>query len=306
MEGCVGDVRLSDSDSDHPDLEVQSAFIEGKLDPSKAAEVIRHLSRCARCRLVVGRAAEIEEELEEETSVRPQRWLPQRRPSRGRHPAWRMQKAVVAIVVGLAAVAGVWIAIDSMQRRRADPIMRMASGAPISMRTIQPRLSGGYRWARFRNVMSGVPDTSVEELKARSVAGEVLQDLKNDSSARALHAKGVAFLVRDNAAAAVPLLRQAARLKPRAARIWNDLAAALYVFAQSDVELREALTAARNAARLDPRLTEAYFNVALILERGTGTREQIIAAWSEYLRRDPSGGWSDEAKERLALVQQER
>ena len=295
-------------ESDHPDLEVQSAFIEGQLDPNKAAHVIRHLSRCARCRLVVGRAAEIEEELEEGNAVEPRHWLPQRRRhSRERRSVrrWRVvPKSAVAIVVALAALAVTWIVMDSVRPPDADPITRMASAAPVSTRTIKPRLSGGYRWAPFRNVMSGVPDPSVEELKAGSVAGEVLQELKNDGSARARHAKGVAFLVRDNAAAAVPLLRQAAQLKPRDARIWNDLAAALYVFAQSDVELREALTAARNAARLDACLTEAYFNVALILERGIGTKEQIKAAWSDYLRRDPSGEWSDEAKERLALYQQ--
>ncbi len=292
---------MSDSESDHPDLEVQSAFIEGKLDPSKAAEVIRHLSRCARCRLVVGRAAEIEEELEEENAAQPRRWLPQRRRrSWERRPVGRVQKTAIVIVIVLAALAGVWTVIDSMQRLRADPIVRMASSAPISTRTIQPRLSGGYRWAPFRNVMAGAPDTSAEELTVGSVAGEVLQELKNDSSARALHAKGVAYLIRDNAAAAVPLLRHAARLSPRDARIRNDLAAALYVSAQSDVELREALAAARNAARLDSRLTEAYFNIALILERGIGNKQQIKAAWSEYLRRDPSGGWSDEARERLA------
>jgi len=295
---------LSDSESDHPDLEVQSAFIEGKLNPSKAAEVIRHLSRCARCRLVVGRAAEIEEELEEKNAAQPRRWLPRRRRrSWERRPVWRMKKAAIAIVIALAALAGVWTVIDSMLLLRADPIVRMASSAPISMRTIQPRLSGGYRWAPFRNVMAGVPDTSAEELTAGSVAGEVLQKLKNDSSARALHAKGVAYLIRDNAAAAVPLLRHAARLSPRDARIRNDLAAALYVSAQSDVELREALAAARNATRLNSRLTEAYFNIALILERGIGTKQQIKAAWSEYLRRDPSGGWSDEARERLARHQ---
>jgi tetratricopeptide (TPR) repeat protein len=208
------------------------------------------------------------------------------------------------IAIAIAAVAAVaWFAVQSRRSTGADPIARMVSAAPLSTRTIKPRLSGGYGWAPFRNVMAEVPDTSAEELKASSVAGQVLQQLKNDTSARALHAKGIAYLVRDNAAAAVPLLRQAARLLPKDARIWNDLAAALYVFAQSDVELREALAAAKIATRLDPGLTEGYFNIALILERGVGTREQIKNAWREYLRHDPSGGWSDEAKERLALYE---
>ncbi|HUP60881.1 MAG TPA: hypothetical protein VNA69_10730 [Thermoanaerobaculia bacterium] len=296
---------MSDSQSDHPDLETQSAFVEGTLDLGKSAAVIRHLSRCARCRLVVGRVAEIEEELEEEKAA-PRRWVPQRRrPSRERRRVHLpVQKAAIAIFIALAILAVVWIVVDSTRPPGADPIVRMASAAPISIRTIKPRLSGGYGWAPLRNVMADAPDPSAEELRAASVAGQVLQELQNNTSARALHGKGVAYLIRDNAAAAVPLLRQAARLSPDDARIWNDLAAALYVFAASDLELREALAAAKHAVRFDPGLTEAYFNVALILERGIGTKEQIKAAWSEYLRRDPSGGWSDEAKERLALYQQ--
>ena len=134
---------MNASESDHPDLEVQSAFIEGKLDPDKAAEVIHHLSRCARCRLVVGRAAEIEEELEEEVASPPRRWSPDRRPVR----RWRAPKIAVAVVIALAALALVWIAVDSLRPPGpgADPITRMASSAPVSIRTIKPRLSGGYR-----------------------------------------------------------------------------------------------------------------------------------------------------------------
>jgi tetratricopeptide (TPR) repeat protein len=295
---------LSDSESHHPDLEVQSAFIEGLLAPDEAGVVICHLSRCARCRLVVGRAAEIEEEIEQDGTAQSRNRLPsRRRRSWKRLPARRMPRTVVAIAIAFIVLGGVWAAIRYTGRTRADPIVRMASAAPISMRTIQPRLSGGYRWAPFRNMMAGARDTSAEELAAGSVAGEVLQKLKDDDSARALHAKGVAYLIRDNAAAAVPLLRHAARLSPRDARVWNDLAAALYVYARSNVELREALAAARNAARLDPRMSEAHFNIALILERGIGTTQQIKEAWREYLRRDPSGGWSDEAKERLAQYQ---
>ena len=290
---------MNASESEHPDLEAQSAFIEGTLDEHKTAEVIRHLSRCARCRLVVGRAAEIEQEIEEEATLPRRHWWPLRR--RGSRWRARRQRAVIAVAVFVAALAVVWM-IRKSASNDADPILRMASAAPESMRTIKPRLSGGYRWAPFRNVMAEAPDGSSQELTADSVAGQVLHELEKDRSARALHAKGVAYLVRDNPAAAIPLLRNAARLSPRDARVWNDLAAALYVYATADTPLREALAAARRAVRLDPRLTEGYFNIALILER-IGTKEEITAAWREYLRHDPSGGWADEAKERLALQQ---
>jgi Flp pilus assembly protein TadD len=148
--------------------------------------------------------------------------------------------------------------------------------------------------------MASSQSPSSEELIARGVAGRVLHDLEGDHSTTAVHAKAVALLLRDNARAAIPLLRTCTRFTPRDARVWNDLAAALYIHGQDDAETHEALAAARHAIQLDPRLAEAYFNIALILER-SGTKTEVRAAWSDYLRIDSSSGWAEEAKNRLAL-----
>jgi tetratricopeptide (TPR) repeat protein len=281
---------LNAPNTDHPDLEIQSAFIEGSLDEETTLEVVRHLSRCATCRLVVERAAEVEEEFEE--SERAVAAATSRSPS----------GFVIAISVIFAMMVVTVVVLVARRPVQADPIMRMASVAPLSARRIEPRLSGGFRWAPYRNLMASTQDKSSEELTAGSVAGQVLHELKEDKSARALHAKGIAHLVRGEAAAAVSALRKSADLAPRDARIWNDLAAALYMNAQVEAEWRDALEAARRAIRLDPRQIEPYFNVALILER-IGTKEEVRSAWGEYLRHDPSSDWSDEAKERLAHYQ---
>jgi tetratricopeptide (TPR) repeat protein len=259
------------------DLEILSAFVEGVLDEETVADVIRHLAFCAKCRLVVERAAAIEEEDEYSGS-----W-------------WKVAVAASVIVF---AILGAWVLLKPRPTAHPDPIRMMASTAPKMLRNVEPRLTGGFRWAPYRNVMADVRNKSAEELVAGGVAAQVLRDLKDDKSARALHAKAIACLVRDNAAAAVSLLRVAARLDAGDARVWNDLAAALYIDAQVDAELHEALGAARRAIRLDPRLSEAYFNVALILER-VGTKQEIKSAWIEYLRHDPSRGWSEEARDRL-------
>jgi tetratricopeptide (TPR) repeat protein len=210
--------------------------------------------------------------------------------------AWWKYGAAAAI---LFVVVGGTLLVIQLIGKRSDPIAIMASAAPVRVRSVEPRLSG-FRWAPYRNIMAAGSHETGEELVARGVAGRVLHQLQSDNSARGLHAKGVANLLRDDAGAAVSLLRTSARLKPRDARIWNDLAAALYIHDQDGAELREALAAARRAIQLDPALTEAYFNTALILER-TGTKAEIRAAWNEYLRHDSTSGWAEEAKNRLAI-----
>lgn len=264
-----------------PDLQVLAAYVEGTLDEELVGGVMAHVNDCLTCRFVVLRAAAVDEEEQEEEAAVP--W-------------WRY--AVAATV--LVALIGTFF-VGQRLRRRPDPIAMMASAAPAQARILEPRLSGGFRWAPYQNVMAGGQQSPTgEELKARGVAGKVLNDLQTDKSAQALHAKGVAHLLRDNAGAAVALLRTSAGLAPRDPRVWNDLAAALYIHAQDDAELREALVAARRAIELDPHFNEAYFNVALIQER-IGTRAEIRSAWRAYLEHDSSSGWAAEAKNRLAL-----
>lgn len=269
----------------HIDLETQAAFVEGALDDGSRMEVMRHLSRCARCRVIVEQAAAIDEEDDERTA-----WS-----------SWAKVAMAAGILLALATLAV--MVRETWPTGRQDPIARMASAAPASARTIEPRISG-FHWAPYRNLMADAPKKSADQLAAGSVAGQVLKELKNDESARALHARGIAHLLRGEMATAVPLLRRAAALGRANAKVWNDLSAALYVNAPTDADLREALKAARTAIRLDHGLTEAYFNVALILERIGAPKAEIKAAWTEYLRRDAHGGWADEAKDRLAQIQE--
>jgi CHAT domain-containing protein len=56
-----------------------------------------------------------------------------------------------------------------------------------------------------------------------------------------------------------------------------------------------ALTLAEKALRTEPDLAEAHFNRALALEK-LFLNEEATAAWAEYLRRDESSPWADEAR----------
>ena len=58
------------------------------------------------------------------------------------------------------------------------------------------------------------------------------------------------------------------------------------------------------ALELDDNLSEALFNRAL-LDESMGLLPQAEADWRKYLEKDPNSKWTDEARQRLANVQQQ-
>jgi CHAT domain-containing protein len=70
-------------------------------------------------------------------------------------------------------------------------------------------------------------------------------------------------------------------------------------------DLPDALAETDLAISLDRSLPEAWFNRAIALEH-LSLLSEARDAWGEYLQRDPNGPWSDEARARLAKLQQSR
>ena len=99
-------------------------------------------------------------------------------------------------------------------------------------------------------------------------------------------------------------LAAAAREQPKNAKYQSDVAA-LYLErvrnGQRPGDLIKALAAAERGRLADPRLAEAWFNRALALEQ-LSLRAQARAAWTDYLARDRSSPWADEARAHLAAL----
>lgn len=263
------------------DPAVLGAVLDGSLPAERVASVTRHLSRCAECRSLLERAAEVEHDVAK---------------SRAHLVKWLSVAAMLAVV-------GIYpFFFRNQQRVPVDPIDRLIKESPRTARTLEPRLSGGFPWAPFNSVKRTPGDQKTpEQLQASGVAAAVLREIGNSRTPRALHAAGVAYLVAGDAETALPLLEEASRAAPGDARIWNDLAAASYAAAKLDDPraLQRALDAANHAIHLSPGMVEPYFNRALILER-IGLPREAVAAWNEYLQRDPNGKWPGEARGRVA------
>lgn len=274
---------MSDQASRHPTAETMTAFVEGTLPRPELAIVTQHLAACEDCRVVVSETAQFERDEDRRTKTRR---------------VWWLVAAAAAGVVIVSIPVSQWIGRDQL------PVAILLDAAPRGHRTVEPRLSG-FPWARLQAPQRGNVAPDPANLKLGGAAGTVLEKTAGQTAPESRHGAGLANLFIGRSSDAIAALEEAAS-ESNAASTWNDLAAARYVAAITDeraAQLPMALAAADRALRLEPRLPEALFNRALILER-MELRDQARTAWQKYLAVDSASGWAVEAREHMRRLDQ--
>ena len=95
------------------------------------------------------------------------------------------------------------------------------------------------------------------------------------------------------------------------AKIHNDLGVAYFELAKTRgqenrvEELSRSLEEFTKATELDPNSLEALFNKSLALQELSMPRE-ARESWTNYLQKDPSSPWADEARKNLARIESEQ
>jgi CHAT domain-containing protein/tetratricopeptide (TPR) repeat protein len=186
-------------------------------------------------------------------------------------------------------------------RAEKSPSDKLRALAPHSGRPIEARLTG-FDWPEAR-VQRATHASLLDpaRLELAGAAGTVIQSLADDSSARARHESGAAYLLIDRDRDAIDALESAVHQSPNNAAYWSDLSAARYTLAVTEKrphELPQALADADHALRLNPKFDDALFNRALIIE-ALGISEAARRAWQRYAAADPSSHWSTEATHHL-------
>lgn len=272
---------MNASASPHPEAGTLAAFIEGRLAPDELQAMTEHLRGCPDCRMVVAETARFEEE--------------ERRPAR--RPAWWLAAAAAVLIA-------VVVAFPLYRQRQTALIAQLIEAAPKEHRSVEARLSG-FPWARMRAASrGGAPPPDPADLHLAGAAGVVLEKTAGREDPQSRHSAGVANLLIGRPHESIAELERAAN-GSNDAHAWSDLAAAHYALAiqeEKSARLVDALAAADQALRIDPKLAEGRFNRALILER-MGIREKARQAWQEYLDVDPSSAWSREASAHLRALE---
>lgn len=256
----------------HPPSEVLAAFVDARLPRPQVVPLTEHLADCAECRFVVESAAEALDEVK----VYP-------------------RKALVGWL-SVAAMLGVGYLL--MPMARMTWAMHELTATPQGkVRIIEPRVTGGFAYAPKPRVPRGPVDeedaSDYQRMEFEGKAGEVLERAKHDHSSAGAHARGIGYLMTKEAQKAVDELTSVTNRRPNDAKAWSDLAAAQILAGH----YREAHAAAERALQIDPNLDEARFNRALAMY--DIDPKDSLAEWNDYLKHDPNGPWSEEAKEKI-------
>ena len=272
-----------------PEPQTLAAFVEGTLSAAGRRALLEHLDDCEECMSAIDTANEVFGDEERRQEVAPARkW-------------WLAAAAAAVVVLGIAVT--LW---RTEGWRAGGPSMaRLVAVAPRSAREVEARLSGGFAWAAYRGPeRAGDAPADEERMRLSGVAAEAIRAARDHPSPDADQVAGVAMLLAGQPEPATALLENATVRSPQKAKAWSDLAAAEDAAAVQRGEASRyptALAAADRALRLQPRLAEALFNRALILEH-MRLSSQARRAWEQYLDVDATSPWAAEARARAAAL----
>lgn len=277
----------------HPDAERLAEYVDGVLGPVERTDVERHLVGCADCRAVV---AETMAFVRTETSeVGP--------PASAKVVPFRSRRwvtgGVAVLALAAALVLAAWLArpawIFGPRTDRPELQELVAAVANEPTRPVEGRLTGGFKYAPPPSPTRGPGDREVSpDVKIAAAKIEKLAREKDTPANQA--AFGVACLATSRWDDAVRELERAVSREPTNPRFTSDLAAAYLSRYPPDV--RRAIDWARQSIAINPRLAEAWFNLAVAAEHA-GEADLARQAWTQFVGLDPASDWGHEARRRL-------
>ena len=210
--------------------------------------------------------------------------------------------AVLLIVVGIVA----W-RVFLVKSPEQDTLLAL-NQAYANGRLFESRISGlGYApMAQARG------DGDLDATRLAEAELIALKEERENPGAPAFHILGRVYLAGRKFEKAIEWLDKAARLRPEDAGIQSDLGAAFFEKGRQEADstkraeaLVKSLEHLDQALQLNDSLLEARFNRALLYEQ-MHLPERAKTEWQRYTERDPNSGWGDEARKRLAALDQEQ
>jgi CHAT domain-containing protein len=213
-----------------------------------------------------------------------------------------LRLAFTASAVGLGFI-GFWFAFH---RSKSETAEQLIAEAYTQKRTLPFRFPGAhYGPLRVtRGEESSHTEIPLPLLQAETQIASQKQGGNTDR--QWLLASAYADILEGGFDHAIQILETDASANPDAAEIEIAIATAYYergVQSHTPDDLGKAREAIGRALDKEPQNPIALFNRALI-DEGMGLYAQAISDWQEYLQVDPSGEWSQEAREHLGNCQQ--
>ena len=216
--------------------------------------------------------------------------------------------AVLLIIVGFV----VWRAV--FYQSDVDKGLAQLQLAHRGQRPTESRSTANFDYAPLTVTRGN--EQAVTDEKARTRAERyLLYATENSTDAKAFHALGLFYLAEKQFDKALSEFNTALKFAPNDAEIHNDIGAVYLEKAKlaKDQEkgdevignLALALKSVNQALEIDGSLLEALFNKALILQKTPLLTNQAREAWEEYLKKDSTSRWADEARQNLEFLKKQ-
>ena len=230
-------------------------------------------------------------------------------------PLLLRRAAVVALI--LIAAAGTWRVF--FYRSDVDKGLLALNNAYRQQRPLEARLVGqGYApFSSVRGRESDHVDTHELDQAERYLRDAIL----DNPNSRSYHALGKFYLLQERFDQAIQQLENALKTDPNNASVYADLGAAFLEdgkrsldqgrtdpapdFGKGVEELSRSVVNFNKASELDNTLPEPLFNRALAQQHLTLYRD-AETAWQEYLKRDSTSSWAEEARKSLKLLDERK
>jgi CHAT domain-containing protein/lipoprotein NlpI len=228
-----------------------------------------------------------------------------------------LRRAAVAAVI-LIVAGGIWRIF--IYQSDIDKGLLALNNAYREQRPLEARLSG-QRYAPFPTVRGGEPDR-VDSLELDHAERYLRDAIRDNPNARSYHALGKFYLLRREFDQAIQQFEQALKTDPNNAAIYADLGAALLEmgklsldkgradptsseFGKGMEDLGRSVVNLNKALELDNSLLEALFNRALA-QQYQMLYQEAESTWQEYLKRDPTSPWAEEARRNLKVLEERK
>ena len=288
---------------EHVDAEALGMYLEGRGSHGERERIEQHLTGCDDCYELFADSLRLLQPMAAEGTVA------RRRSEAHRHPWWFFSFPVSSVAGGSGSPVRAPLPLRSSWRSSLRKRLTPRSGElPVEYRALMAalnserpsvgRLAGTAGYAPAPMLLRS--NTRTLEPGVEAAAAKVLQATERNSSAAALRASGVSFLVPGDMDRAVDALQRAAAAAPDDSNIQTDLSAAYLERARRAGDARpdgeRAWRAAARAHELAPQSPAALFNLALSLEQ-LARRTDAERAWRQYLELDPDSDWAREARQ---------
>lgn len=224
--------------------------------------------------------------------------------------------AVLLIIVGLGFA--VWRGF--FYQSDVDKGLLALNAAYRQQRPLETRITQ-FEYARFVTTR-GPGSNNFNEADLQRAEFTLLGALKNKPTPAVHHALGKVYLAKREFVRAIEQFEAALKDDPGNAQVYADLGAALLEKGKAEIEkaqsdkggetsgkgledITRSLESLKKSLELNPNLLEAHFNRALAYE-ANGLSGPAEADWKEYLKKDSSSPWADEARQKLKLIEERR